>query len=60
MTTSEGQFRQSYRGQTGMVETCKKEGRWIYWWKDTQDGATRQEERGEIHGFVERGYADSW
>ena len=35
-------WRQTYRGQIGMVWTCAEEGHIIYWQKDAQDGATGQ------------------
>ena len=36
-------WRQNQRGQNEIVWTSEEEGQWIYWQKDAQDGATRQQ-----------------
>lgn len=51
MSPSEGQLRVR---EAEMIWKCAEEGDWIYWTKDDEDGASKQEERRKtsekIHG----------
>ena len=38
-------WRQSKRAKIEMVWTCAEERCWLYWERDAEDGAARQEEK---------------
>lgn len=39
-------WEQKQKRKAEMVWPCEEKGHWIYWTKDIENGATRQEEKG--------------